>query len=233
MVWDALQATPALGFWGTLLLGAVLALVAVRLLPRGRPRTTAALGVGLALFVPALARATIPYTFSNGTVADANQVNTNFATVGTTGQSASMVFQTGALAVTNSSAATMIPGLADTVTMPAVGAFHVNVCGTVGIATTSEASTGFSGMSVAFDVDSARTALSGGGEGVVGAANPIGAGTWSQCYTFTAGIFAAGSTHTFQMSAMGLSLAGGSTATVGGSSGNLLQGQLSVEVVKE
>jgi hypothetical protein len=117
--------------------------------------------------------------------------------------------------------------------MPAVGAFHVNVCGAVGVATTSEQSTGFSVMSVAFEVDSARSALSGGGQGVVGAVNPIGVGTWSQCYTFTAGVFAAGSTHTFEMSAAGFPTAGGATATVGGNTGSLLQGQLSVEVVKE
>jgi hypothetical protein len=48
-----------------------------------RPRTAALVVVGLALLVPIAARA-VPFTFTNGTIADASQVNANFAAVNTT-----------------------------------------------------------------------------------------------------------------------------------------------------
>jgi hypothetical protein len=83
MVWGTALAVPGLGFWATLLLGALLALVAVRFLPRMRPWPTALVVVSFALLVPIAARA-LPFTFTNGTVADANQVNADFAAVSVT-----------------------------------------------------------------------------------------------------------------------------------------------------
>jgi len=83
MIWGSASAVPGLGFGATHLLGALLALVAVRFLPRMRPWPTALVVVVLALLVPLAARA-VPFTFTNGTVADANQVNVNFAAVSTT-----------------------------------------------------------------------------------------------------------------------------------------------------
>jgi hypothetical protein len=85
MVWNGIASVPAVGFWGTLLLGASLAVVARRvLLHRARPRT---LGIGilvLALILPVSgALAALPFTFVNGHVADATQVNANFATLST------------------------------------------------------------------------------------------------------------------------------------------------------
>jgi hypothetical protein len=79
MIWgrSASVAVPALGFWGTLLLGAVLGAVGVRRL-RGRARMAGAAALALALLLPISARA-LPFTFTNGTVADATQVNANFA----------------------------------------------------------------------------------------------------------------------------------------------------------
>jgi hypothetical protein len=79
MLWSGGRAVPALGFWSTLALGAVLGAAGARLLRRPRPRALGALVVALAVLVPITARAISLITFTNGTVADANQVNANFA----------------------------------------------------------------------------------------------------------------------------------------------------------
>jgi hypothetical protein len=79
MIWGQLAAVPAVDFGGALLLGALLGVVAVRSLRGARPRTIATVLLGLALLVPLSARAVTLITFTNGTVADANQVNANFA----------------------------------------------------------------------------------------------------------------------------------------------------------
>jgi hypothetical protein len=78
MIWGQVQAVPALGFWGTILLGAVLGALGTRRLRGARPRRAAAVALAVALLVPISARA-LPFVFSNGTVADATQVNANFA----------------------------------------------------------------------------------------------------------------------------------------------------------
>jgi hypothetical protein len=78
MLWGQLAAVPALSFWGVILLAAVLGVLGGRRLRSGRPRTLGMIALGLALLVPISARA-LPFTFTNGTVADATQVNANFA----------------------------------------------------------------------------------------------------------------------------------------------------------
>jgi hypothetical protein len=78
MIWGQAPPVPTLGFWGVLLLGAVLGAVGVRQLRAGRSRLVGGVALGLALLVPISARA-LPFTFTNGTVADATQVNANFA----------------------------------------------------------------------------------------------------------------------------------------------------------
>jgi hypothetical protein len=79
MIWGRITPVPAIGFWGAMLLGAVLGAVGVRRLRGARPRTLGALALGLGLLIPLSARAVSLITFTNGTVADANQVNANFA----------------------------------------------------------------------------------------------------------------------------------------------------------
>jgi hypothetical protein len=78
MLWGQ-YTIPATGFWGAMLLGAVLGVVGVRLLRGAKPRTLGALTLGLALIIPISARAITLISFNNGAVADANQVNANFA----------------------------------------------------------------------------------------------------------------------------------------------------------
>jgi hypothetical protein len=79
MIWGMRQTVPATSIWVLLLLVAALVLVALRIL-RVRPRTMGIAALVLAFAVPLSAKAlTLPYSFTNGTVADANQVNANFA----------------------------------------------------------------------------------------------------------------------------------------------------------
>jgi hypothetical protein len=79
MIWGRAVPVPAMGFWGTLLLGAVIGIVALRVLRGTRPRTAGIVAVALAVLVPLSARAITLITFTNGTIADATQVNANFA----------------------------------------------------------------------------------------------------------------------------------------------------------
>jgi hypothetical protein len=82
MVWGQGQAAavPAAGFWGSMLLAVALGAWGVRRLSAPRPRLIGTIALGLALLMPISARA-LPFTFTNGTVADATQVNANFAAV--------------------------------------------------------------------------------------------------------------------------------------------------------
>jgi hypothetical protein len=79
MLWGG-TAVPALGLWVAGGLGAVLLLAGQWLIARGvHRRTVTLLAILLSLIVPvSVAVASLPFTFTNGTIADANQVNSNF-----------------------------------------------------------------------------------------------------------------------------------------------------------
>jgi hypothetical protein len=82
MIWGA-PSVPAMTFWGSVVLCALLLVVGLRLL-RGRRRAIGGAVLAVALMAPLAARAiTLPFTFANGTVADATQVNANFAALNT------------------------------------------------------------------------------------------------------------------------------------------------------
>jgi hypothetical protein len=80
MHWTGSTNVPALGFWGVLILGAALGVVGVRYLRGARPRHIGLMTLALAILIPISVRA-VPFTFANGTAADALQVNANFAAV--------------------------------------------------------------------------------------------------------------------------------------------------------
>jgi hypothetical protein len=78
MIWGQAAAVPAVSFWGLIVVGAVLGAWGVKRLRGPRPRLLGTIALGLVLLLPISARA-LPFTFTNGTVADATQVNANFA----------------------------------------------------------------------------------------------------------------------------------------------------------
>jgi hypothetical protein len=77
MIFTGVRAVPALNFWLVLLLGALLGIVAVHALRGARPRTIGIAVLALALVIPITARA-VPFVFTNGSTADATQVNADF-----------------------------------------------------------------------------------------------------------------------------------------------------------
>ena len=79
-MWSQMASVPAVGFGGTLLLGVVLGVTGVWCLRRVRPRVMGMMAVGFAILIP-ISVGAVPFAFTNGTVADANQVNANFAAV--------------------------------------------------------------------------------------------------------------------------------------------------------
>jgi hypothetical protein len=83
LVWGQTASVPSLGGWGTLVLGVLLGMTAVLALRRVGARAAGVLVLAVALIVPIAARA-LPFTFANGTIADADQVNANFAAVNVT-----------------------------------------------------------------------------------------------------------------------------------------------------
>src|SRR5262249_53711812 len=83
-IWGGVQAVPAFTFWSSVVLCALLMMLGLRMLRANRRAGGLAVLV-LALATPLTARAfTLPYTFANNTVADANQVNANFAALAAT-----------------------------------------------------------------------------------------------------------------------------------------------------
>jgi hypothetical protein len=78
MIWGGTAAVPALGTWGAIFVGALLLAFGVRRLRGPRPRVVGAVALAFAVLLPLSARA-LPFVFANGTVADATQVNANFA----------------------------------------------------------------------------------------------------------------------------------------------------------
>jgi hypothetical protein len=71
--WGGGVAVPALGFWGAIVLGCLIGVCGVLVLRSSRK--TAGAMVILSLLIPLTAVASVPFTFTNGQIADANQVN--------------------------------------------------------------------------------------------------------------------------------------------------------------
>jgi hypothetical protein len=144
---------------------------------------------------------------------------------GTTGQSASTAYGNAQLTVT-SSTFVAVPGLSQTISIPAGAVVYVATDG--GIATTSALSSGFSAVSVALFVDGVL--VSPGGYRRVVATNNSGIGgtieTWSLSLVpaISAGL------HTFEIRA---SLSQGANALVSGDPSSILEGELTVMILKQ
>jgi hypothetical protein len=81
LIWGHAASVPAVPLWGILLLFVALTIVGLRFV-RARPRTIGLAALALAFAIPLTARAlSLPFTFTNGTVADATQVNADFAAI--------------------------------------------------------------------------------------------------------------------------------------------------------
>jgi hypothetical protein len=84
LIWGRAAAVPGVSFWGAMLLGAGLLLLGRRLLARGSGRAQTLMLAAHAFLLPlSSALAALPFSFTNGTVADANQVNSNFSALDT------------------------------------------------------------------------------------------------------------------------------------------------------
>jgi hypothetical protein len=80
MIWHNSPSVPvpATPLWAAVLLGIILGAFGVRLIRKGRPRAWGAAALVLAVLIP-LSAWSVPYTFTNGTVANADQVNYDFS----------------------------------------------------------------------------------------------------------------------------------------------------------
>lgn len=82
MIWGTGVAVPVMGPLGWIILGALMGVTAVRVRsPLSRTKLSVALIVGIVVPLAAIAQVTLPNAFSNGTVADADQVNANFEAI--------------------------------------------------------------------------------------------------------------------------------------------------------
>ena len=148
---------------------------------------------------------------------------------GTSGQDATTAFGIAPVTITPTTAFTLVPGLTQTVTVPANADTVIATDG--GIQTTSaDPSTGYSVVDVAILVDGILPA-NGGYRRVyclnnAGIANVMCDWSLAMSTALTAG------SHTITVQAQGVS-AGGSNATVSGNSSSVLQGELTVMFLKQ
>lgn len=145
----------------------------------------------------------------------------------TGGQNSSSFFTTASLSVTTATGLTFLPGFPVTITVPANCV--VNLASDCGFATTSVATSGFSLVDFALIVDGAtltdagyQRATAQNNAGLTGAFEYA---SMSQTVALTAG------SHTFGVAVAGTGI--GSTATVGGNSTSVLQGELTVTILKK
>ena len=143
---------------------------------------------------------------------------------GTTGQLAGTVFGTAALDFAANGASTVVPGLTQTLTIPAASNIMITTNG--GILTQAVAADGFSSVEIAISIDGAL--LTDGGYQRVVSVNTgaiVIPGNWSMS---VGGSLTAGS-HTIAVRAIGTNT--GSATTVGGDNTSVLQGALVLTII--
>ena len=147
---------------------------------------------------------------------------------GTTGQNIFEVYGTGQLSVGASSTTyTLIPGLTQTINVPANSLVYVSTTG--GIQSTGATSSSYSVVDVGLFVDGVAT--TSGGQRRISIANTSALaqliGNWSLAHTYS---LSAGN-HTFEVRAIG-GIPGSSNANVSSSSAPQLQGVLTVMIIR-
>jgi collagen triple helix repeat protein/IPT/TIG domain-containing protein len=143
---------------------------------------------------------------------------------GTTGQSTVTVL--GNATINPGAAFTLIPNLTTAITVPANATVLISTDG--GIQTTSAVTTGVSRVDVVFVIDGVL--LPAGGYRRVIAANSGGSTTTIENYAMSTSLSLAPGAHTIAVFA---ALNSGSPANVGGNASSVLQGQLTVTILKQ
>jgi hypothetical protein len=146
----------------------------------------------------------------------------------TLGQSAVSVFGTTGVTITPTTGFTLIPGLTQIVTVPAGAVVQINSTG--GLATTSGSATGFSIIDVVIVIDSALP-VNAGYQRVM-AANTGGIVSIIKYWSLQIDLPLPAGAHTIQVFAAG-NPGVGSNAIVGGDTTSVLQGTLSVAMIKQ
>jgi hypothetical protein len=150
---------------------------------------------------------------------------------GTIGQQSATVSGTAGLTLPSNTSFTLLPGLAQTITVPANSIVLVSTNG--GAETTSGAAAGFSAVDVAVFVDGTRPPGTQGLYQRLIMANTTGItqmiGNWAMEAALPP--MAAGSTHTIEVAAAGPGIPGASSAVVGGGNTTVLQPALTVTIL--
>jgi hypothetical protein len=145
-----------------------------------------------------------------------------------TGQNATTVFGTGSAIITAVTGFTDLPGLSQSVTVPSNAVVQVSADG--GIETASAAANGSSVVDVALAIDGALPA-NGAYKRIV-AANTTGIVTMIASFDMSQAIPLAPGPHTIKLVAAGAG-GTGSSAQVSGDTTSVLQGELTVTILKK
>jgi hypothetical protein len=132
----------------------------------------------------------------------------------------------GTATISPGAAFVVIPNLTTTVNVPANAVVLISTDG--GVSTTSAVTTGVSRVDIALHVDGAL--LPDGGYRRVIAQNTGGSVTTIENYAMSARLVLPAGNHTFDVRA---ALQSGSPANVGGNNASVLQGQLTVTILKQ
>lgn len=171
---------------------------------------------------------TFTFNYSDGTDFTTSDLTGATGAAGTTGQNIYEVYGTGQLVVSSSTTTfTLIPGLTQTINIPANSKVYVHTDGGIQCTATGNA---YSIVDVAIYVDG--VASTSAGQKRVVAANTTGLAqvieSWSMGKTYTL----SSGNHTFEVRAMYPAGSGASTANVSSGAAPQLQGVLTVTIVK-
>lgn len=148
---------------------------------------------------------------------------------GPTGQTGTSAFGTESVAIASETAFTAVPGLAVTIVVPANSFVFVSTDG--GVSTNSVVDDGFSVVDVAVFIDGVLVA-NGGSRRVTAVNNAQLVGITN--YSIAFGTHLTVGSHTIQVAAvLAAGVLGNNSATVSGGSHSVLQGQLTVIVIKQ